>query len=67
MKTVLSVPQVEFLQGQLLALEACLKPGEFDAQETLVRTRAILRVVKQTLEVALKGAYTNGFEFSMFD
>lgn len=67
MNAVLSKPQVEFLQGQILALEEIVKPGAYDASEVLWRTRAILRVVKLTIETALRKDTFRGYDFTLFD
>ena len=63
MNTMLSRPQVEFLQAQVLALDAIFKPGS----ESLARTRAIIRVVKATIETALRTETMKGYDFSRFD
>ena len=67
MNTMLSKPQVEFLQAQVLALYAIFKPGNYDASESLARTRAIIRVVKATIETALRTETMKGYDFSRFD
>ena len=67
MNTMLSRPQVEFLQAQIMALDATIKPGSYDAQETLVRTRAIIRVIKATIETALRVETMKGYDFTRFD
>lgn len=67
MNTMLSKPQVEFLQAQVLALDAIFKPGNYDASESLVRTRTIIRVVKATIETALRTETMKGYDFSRFD
>lgn len=67
MNTMLSRPQVEFLQAQIMALEAVIRVGDFDAGETLARTRSIIRVVKATIETALKVETMKGYDFSRFD
>ena len=67
MNTMLSRPQVEFLQAQVLALDAIFKPGNYDASESLARTRAIIRVVKATIETALRTETMKGYDFSRFD
>ena len=41
--------------------------GGFDAGECLTRTRSIIRVVKATIETALKADYFQGYDFSRFD
>ena len=67
MNTMLSRPQVEFLQAQIMALDATIKPGSYDAQEMLARTRAIIRVIKATIETALRVETMKGYDFSRFD
>ena len=67
MNTMLSKPQVEFLQAQVLALDAIFKLGNYDASESLARTRAIIRVVKATIETALRTETMKGYDFSRFD
>ena len=67
MNTMLSRPQVEFLRAQILALDAIFRPGNYDASESLTRTRAIIRVIKATIETALKVETMKGYDFSRFD
>jgi len=67
MNAMLSRPQVEFLHSQVLALDAIFKVGEYDAQQSLQRTRSILQVVKCTLETAMKKEDMKGYDFSHFD
>ncbi len=67
MSAILSKPQVQFLHAQVLALDAIFKPGEFDAIQALQRSRAIIRVLKLTLETAIKSEDMKGYNLTTFD
>ena len=53
--------------GAGIGTDAIFKPGNYDASESLARTRAIIRVVKSTIETALKVETMKGYDFSGFD